>query len=157
MARRKLDFTGLKPVPPTKKQVQDILFSLRQGTFLEHACLLAGVPLRMLNIWITLGRKNEPGFVEFTDAVDRANAELGNKLSTALMTAIENGDMSSLRWLYDKRLAQAEKHAQQKWLAEADEIESATNAEEYAAPESLADAEKRLEESLLAETDGELH
>lgn len=152
MARPKK--SNLTVVPPTKKQCSDILFQLRQGRFLEHACLLAGVSLRVLNKWIELGRKNTPGYVEFTDAIDRADAELGDKLMTGVMKSVEDGDPGTLKWLYDKRLAAREKHMQQKWIEQ--EQAAYTADAETADVVSLEEAEKALEESLLA-SDGELH
>ncbi len=147
--------TRIQVVPPTKKQTQDILFSLRSGTFLEHACLLAGVPLRVLNRWIEFGRANVPGYVEFTDVIDRSNAELGDKLSKVVLNAIEDGDLNALKWLYERRLGASEKHAQERWLEVQDQAEEkqAENTDVV----SLEDAEKLLEDSLLMGQDGEVH
>ena len=155
VANKGRETSNLTVVPPTKKQVQDILFNLRAGTFLEHACLLAGVPARILDRWIELGRANVPGYVEFTDAVDRSNAELGDKLSKIVNQAVADGDMSSLRWLYDKRLGASEKRAQERWLSKQEKAyEQASESDDVV---SLEDAEKLLEESLLASEDGGLN
>lgn len=148
---------NLTVVPPTKKQCEKILFQLRQGRWLEHACLLSGVSLRVLQKWIELGRAGTPGYVEFTDAIDMADAELGDKLMTGVMQAIDDGDTGTLKWLYDKRLAAREKHMQARFL----EIEEAANTEADESGDTevvtLEDAEKQLEESLLASEDGGLN
>jgi hypothetical protein len=145
----------IQVAPPTKKQVQDVVYRLRTGTFLEHAALLSGISTRILARWIELGRKRTPGFVEFTDAIDVANAELGDKITRAINAAAEDGDQSALKWLYEKRLGEREKHLQKKWLKSEDDGELATAGDEDIV--SLEDAEKRLEESLLAADDAELH
>lgn len=135
--------------------MQDVVYRLRTGTFLEHAALLSGISTRVLARWIELGRKRTPGFVEFTDAVDMANAEMGDKITRAINEAAESGDQSALKWLYEKRLGEREKHLQKKWLQAEDDGEMETAGDEDVV--SLEDAEKRLEESLLAADDGELH
>jgi len=154
--RKKSQELRLTVVPPTKKQCEDILFQLRQGRWLEHACLLAGVSLRVLHKWVELGRKNTPGYVEFTDAIDRADAELGDKLMTGVMQAVADGDQSALRWLYDKRLAAREKHVQTKWLQQEDEFAQKQDEAGEVDVMSLEQAERDLEEALLADGE-ELH
>lgn len=146
----------LTVVPPTKRQTEQVLFQLRQGRWLEHACLLAGVSLRVLHKWIELGRKNTPGYVEFTDAIDRVDAELGDKLMTGVMSAIQDGDISSLRWLYDKRFAQREKHVQSKFLTQEDDLSQQQDEAGEVDVMSLEQAEQDLEAALLAD-EGELH
>lgn len=140
-------------VPPTKLQVQNILFQLRQGRFLEHAALLCGVKSRTLTQWIKLGRKNVPGYVEFTDAIDQADSELGDKLMGGIMDAVESGDAATLKWLYEKRFGQREKHMQSKWLEEQDDAEQALEENTDVLP--LDEAEKQLE-VMLQGSEGEL-
>lgn len=153
---RKHPVQNLTVVPPTKKQTEQVLFQLRQGRWLEHACLLAGVSLRVVHKWIELGRKNTPGYVEFTDAIDRVDAELGDKLMAGVMDAVQNGDISSLRWLYDKRFAAREKHVQAKFLQQEDDLAQASEDAGEVDVMSLEQAEKDLEAALLAD-ETELH
>jgi hypothetical protein len=138
---------ALQVVPPSAKQTQDVLFHLRTGKFLLHAAILAGVKERVLNKWLELGRKNVPGYVEFTDVIDRADAELGEKLMAGIMSFVEEGDLNAIKYLYEKRLGAKEKHLQAKWLEEADEAEEALDEDTDVV--SLEDAEKQLEELLL--------
>ena len=133
-----------------------MLFQLRQGRFLEHAALLAGVSSRVLSKWIELGRKNTPGFVEFTNAIDRADAELGDKLMGGIMTCIEDGDASSMKWLYEKRMGLREKHMQAKWLKVEDDAYAGAEQNGEVSVQSLEDAEKELERVMLLADEGEL-
>lgn len=111
--------------------------------------------MRVVNKWIELGRGNTPGFVEFTNAIDLVNAELGHEISGAIMDAAKAGDLSAFRWLYDKRLSATELHRQKQWLAVQDKAEASVGMN--VSEESLEEAERRLEQVNAVGVSEELH
>jgi hypothetical protein len=147
MARKVAD---LNVAPPTQAQTQSVLQYLRNAVYLEHACVLAGIPVSLLEKWIVLGRRGKPGFVEFVGAIDRANADLGNMVSNTFMDLARQGDTKALAWVHDKRLAQREKHRTARILELEDKI--LDEIIENPTDEDLAAAERRLTELLGADT-----
>lgn len=145
----------LNVAPPTHAQVQAVLGHLRNAVYLEHACVLAGIPVTLLEKWITLGRRGKPGFVEFVGAVDRANAELGNMISTAFVELARTGDKTAMAWVYEKRLTQREKHRTSRLLAQEDKI--LDEVVENPTDEDLTQAEQRLSELLTARATEAIH
>lgn len=146
MARKVPD---LNVLPPTRDQIQTVLGYLRNACFLEHACVLAGIPSVLLERWLTLGRQGKPGFVEFVGAIDRANADLSKMITDAHMDAARTGDLGALRWIHDKRLAQRETHRMRRILAQEDAV--LDQQAETIGSEDMEAAQQRLIDALDAQ------
>lgn len=128
--------------PPTQEQLEKMRQFIKSCLHVETAATLSGIPTKMVTKWIELGRKGRADFVPFVDMIDRANAELSQRVMQPVQTAaFEDGNLQALQWIYKVRLAQREQHLQKKWLDLEDQADVAVEPE--VVEEDVAAAEAR--------------
>lgn len=128
--------------PPTAKQLELMQQYIKSCLHIETAAVLSGIPSKIVNKWIELGRKGRVDFVPFVDMIDRANAELSQKvMAPVTAAAFEEGNLQALQWIYKVRLQQREQHVQKKWLELEDQADAPIEAE--LSDEDVAAAEAR--------------
>jgi hypothetical protein len=116
--------------PPSQKQLELMQQYIKSCLHIETAAVLSGIPTKLVNKWIELGRKGRPDFVPFVDMIDRANAELSQKvMAPVTAAAFEEGNLQALQWIYKVRLAQREQHLQKKWLDIEDQADAPSEPE----------------------------
>ena len=95
-------------------EVQDaICANLAEGIYVETACILAGVCKATFYKWKTRGEAGEQPYVDFVDAVTRAEAEAERRAIAHIQRAGEE-DPRHLEWWLERkhsdRWARREKH-----------------------------------------------
>lgn len=140
--------------PPSDLQIKRMQERLEGAESVEFAALNVGIPTKTLREWMKLGRLGKPEFVPFVDMIDKSTAMLAKNLLDVMMTAVREGNLSAIQWLYKVRIAPFETRALQKQFEMEDRIEDAeasVSIENEVSEADIAAAEARAMAALSAE------
>lgn len=89
------------------KEVQDaIVRHIRTGGIRKHAVAAAGIANRTFEVWMSRGEAGEKPYVEFYDAVRKAQAEDALRLQSVITRAAMGphaGDWKAAAWSLEKK------------------------------------------------------
>lgn len=127
--------------PPSLRQMELFKQNLSKCFGMEHAAALAGIPTKMLLVWIKLGRQGKPGFAEFVAEIDQMNALTAAELMEPIAMAAKEGNLAAAQWVYTRRFGKQEDAFQKKLEALEEEADSVV--EDQISEETLAEIEAR--------------
>lgn len=90
-----------RPTDLTPKIQADIVARIKRGNYNEQAALASGVASSTFYLWMARGEKGEPGFSEFSEAVDAARAEAETEMVDLIRQA-GNEDPKCLQWILER-------------------------------------------------------
>lgn len=111
--------------PPTVEDIQKFGASLRAGATLETAANKAGYRFQALREVLKRGRAGETGYDTFVQVYEDITAEQSDKVWSAIMDRVNEGDPAAIKYFHQHRLAGREKEIEKALLN--DEIPQATD------------------------------
>lgn len=87
----------------TKGVMKKFIAALEAGGYLQDAADYAGIGRSTANLWMAKGRAGEAGYVDFVEAVERAQAGAIAKDLEAIAKAAKDGDWRAAAWRLEHR------------------------------------------------------
>lgn len=94
---------GGRPTKFTPETKEKILTALRAGNYRQVACRYAGISHQTLRNWINRAEEGDPAYVEFVEALEKAEADAEVADLALIRRAAGDGAWQAAAWIRERK------------------------------------------------------